>query len=227
MTYSRSISKSHLLLALAILALCCAPAFGGTVTINNSDSGWYDQTGFNSAGNANYSAGNHFDSQLNDYFSFTLTGVSGTVTAATFNVSSYSVFVSGTYDIYSTSLTPAQMGGGCSGCVAIFNALSSGSLIGSLGVTPSDSNTTLTIALNAAGLAWLTANEGGGIVLGGAFPQPANGGDNDIFGNSSFTDSNNLTITSGSVPEPSSVVFMGTGLLLLLGGARGLRNRRG
>jgi hypothetical protein len=209
-------SLVHVAVLCACIVLITGSGFAASYTVNNTDSGWYDQSGFNGSGNTNYSAGNHFNNQLNDYFSFSLAGVSGPVTAATFNVYSYNVFLAGTYSIYGTNLSPAGVGGGCGSCVSTFTALASGSAIGSINVTTADSNSWLTITLNSAGLSWLTANEGNGIVLGGAFPQPANGGDNDLFGYSGFNGGNNLAITTGT-PEPGTLIMFGSGILGLAG----------
>ena len=203
---------------LACLVLITGSGFAVSYTVNNTDSGWYSQSAVNGSGNTNYSAGNHLNSQLNDYFSFSLAGVSGSLTAATFNVYSYSVFIAGTYSIYGTSLTPAQVGGGCNNCISTFTALASGPAIGSINVMTSNSNSWLTLTLNSAGLAWLTTNEGNGIVLGGAFPQPADGNDNDLFGYSDFNGGNNLSINT--VPEPGTLMMFGSGILGLAGVTR-------
>jgi hypothetical protein len=195
-------------------ALICAPAFAGLSTVYNSDSGWFSETGYHSADNTNYYSGDSTSlGQLNDYFSFNLTGVSGPVTAASFNVASYGITTSGTYTIYATSLTPAEVNSsvGCNTCTSIFNSLTSGSPIGSIGVTSADSNTVLDINLNSSGLSWLTANEGQGIVLGGSFPQPYGSGQY-AFGDSAFTASNNLTITTSTTPEPGFYGLMALGL---------------
>ncbi len=198
------------------LSIGCASAFADVFVSDNTSSGWYDQTGLNDSGNLNYYSGD-LDGQLNDYFTFDLSGVSGTIVSATFNVYSWYVSGTGTYSIYTTDLTPSQVGGGCSGCGATYDDLTSGSLIGSINVAPANINSVLTIDFDAAGLSWLTANEGMGIVLGGSEPEPL-GSYNAVFSDSHFVASNNLTITTAAsaVPEPVSILLLGSAVLAVI-----------
>lgn len=170
---------------------------GNNLTINgtayyNTDSGWIQSTGVHSASNTNYLSGN-YGVQYNNYFSFDLTNLSGTVTSASFEVDTYVVSTTGTgtYDIYATALTPAEVNSGNSfSSIAFFNALTSGVEIGSITLASGNSNSNVTFDLNAAGLSWLTANEGNGIVVGGAFDYTP----------------------PTTVPEPGSLLLMVSGI---------------
>jgi hypothetical protein len=198
-----------LLPALAALSLLDVSAVADPIVVDNSYSGWYDQTGSHSFANQNYFAGSFFNLEVHDFFVFDLSGLSGPLLSATFNVFSYDISVSGTYTVYGTSL-PASIQNDCSGCTNVFSGLVSGPPLGSITVDPSDSDGTLTIALNEAALAWLQSNEGGQVVLGGAFPVPHDG-NNHIFGFSGFNPGNNLTVTT--VPEPATLFLLGSGVL--------------
>lgn len=148
---------------------------GNNLTINgtayyNTDSGWIASTGVHGASNTNYYSGPEGANQLNNYFSFNLTNLSGSVTSASFEVYTYGVTTTGTYDIYATSLTPTEVNSSNDFIsIDFFNDLTSGAEIGSVTLTAAESQSYVTFDLNSAGLAWLTANEGDQIVVGGAF----------------------------------------------------------
>lgn len=200
-------------LALLVMALG-STAFATNYSVINWYSGWYDSTGFHDSANNNYFSGIH-GSQYNNFFIFDLAGVSGAVTGASFTINTYEVTAPGTYTVYATSLTPA-VAGDCTGCMATYNALTSGTALGSVSLDSSNSNAYVTLALNAAGLAWLQANEGGQIVLGGSFPA-VNDGDF-AFGSSDFDPGNHLDINT--VPEPGTLVMFGSAVVGLAGIAR-------
>jgi hypothetical protein len=169
---------------------------GNNLTINgtayyNTDSGWIASTGEHGGGNTNYYSGTSGANQLNNYFSFNLSSLTGTVTTASFEVDTYGVTTTGTYDIYATSLTPAEVNSTNSfSSIAFFNALTSGVEIGTVTLTAAETNSNVTFDLNAAGLAWLTASEGDQIVMGGAFDYTP----------------------PTTVPEPSSLLLLVSGI---------------
>jgi len=168
----------------------------------NTDSGWFNSNGLHTAGNTNYYSGEYDCAGTNvcrDYFSFNLTGLTGTVSSATFNVDTYEISVTGLFDIYGTSLTPSQVASGNSyESTALWSDLALGPLVASATLTPGESGTKQTFTLNSQGLAWLEANEGHGVVLGGEF-----------FGK-----------PSSVIPEPCTATLLGTGLLALAAMAR-------
>jgi hypothetical protein len=62
-------------------------AGGGTLSLStNGDHGWWSPTIFNLPGNTNYSVGNIFGEQFNDFFSFNVAGLTPTVTGATLSI---------------------------------------------------------------------------------------------------------------------------------------------
>jgi hypothetical protein len=178
---------------------------GNNLNINgtpyyNTDSGWINSDGVHYGGNTNYYSG-EFDcggtGVCKNYFSFDLSSLSGAVTSASFDVYTWTISVPGPYTQWGTSLTPAEVYSGNSFTnLASYSGLSSGPLVGSISLVPGESDSYVSIPFNSAGLAWLQANEGNGVVLGGAFGQ--------------------VTAT----PEPASLLLFASGLVTLGGFVR-------
>src|SRR5262249_13911155 len=147
--------------ALAVaLALGFAPVAKADVfTINRTDLGWYDSTGFHDAGNKNYITGN-LPPGFHDYFVFNLSGVSGPIVSAqlrAFNPSNgYSGPAGGlTLNLFDVSTGIADLEASHFGRVDIYNDLGSGTNFGSQLVGPGSNGTFVTVDLNGAALAAL------------------------------------------------------------------------
>jgi hypothetical protein len=205
-----------MIIAVATLVVDCQAAFGDVFTVDNSTSGAAQFLDFPNALSLSfptYFAGFNLGEShpYLDYFSFDLSGVTGTVLAATFNVFTYhtsnsstDVFGSnqGTYGLFGATLGPED------------NLVIGSDELGSIALSQLHDNTTAHIKLNAAGLAFLTANEGNpNTYLTGALVDCACGGNNFAFGGSVFTPSNRLDIIATSTtPEPSSLLPLCAGL---------------
>lgn len=215
------LSLSILLLASAGQAL--------TITLDATDSGWYDQSGAHTASNDNYAAGWE-NTQLRNFFVFDVSGLPAGETILSATLRAYNPAVGepnasfeGGYDSPDASetyrlvevLTPAAVISLDSvGNLVVFNDLADGPEYGSYAFSAADNGTDVDVALNAAGLAALDAAIGD-FVLGG-YVSTLTGS----FGTDEFVWGHTDPAGLGPYPRQLIVVLTpepGTGALLVLG----------
>jgi hypothetical protein len=198
--------------ALSLLAV--VPANAQTLTAIQQ--GWFTNFGEHNSGNSNYFAGNSSGfAILRNFFTFDLTGISSMITGATFQIYNPSNgFRSGdsteTYSFGTTSANSVQLASSYgSGSVAgqgIYNALGSGTAIGSLVVSSASNNQTLSLSFNAAGISYLNSNLGSKVSFGGQVTSISGSGDQFIFG---FSGGNQPTLSlqtaSNLTPESDGI----------------------
>jgi hypothetical protein len=217
----------HRVIGFLIIATAVAlPCSAGSITISATDSGRYLDTGTkNSDLPGIYGTGwfGGIPAEIRSFFSFNLSGVSGTVTAATLHLEtqpSSSSYISNdpseTLTLFDVSTALASLVGGTAG-VAGFNDLGSGTQYGNA-VVLSSVGQFIDIQLSPGGLAYLNGILGGTAVFGGAITTLAKGASNEILFNgtsSSLTRQLLLTTDSAATPEPAAILLCGAGLLSL------------
>ncbi len=166
-----------------------------TLTLNWTDSGWWNSTGSHDAGNKNYVSGQISGNQYHDYFVFDLSGVNQAITGATLQLTNppggySSPDPTETYSLFDVSTPVAALRDSGSGQTGIFSDLGSGVSFGSQTVSAANNNSTVSVALNAAGVAALNAARGGLAAVGGAVTTLSGQADQFVFG---FTGPSNDT----------------------------------
>ena len=231
----RFISIGAALAATAVLASWPAPA--GATALNTIDRGWYVDTDsfqrhdYHEPGNDNYITGQVGRSDYHDFFTFDLTGVTGTITNATLHLfePSGTNFASGgfvttqaseTFQVftYGGNISTLDAGGQVPG---VYNGLVSGTLAGSVSVSAANGGTFVDISLNAAALAALNIGEGGLFAFGGDLLGVPDGQltQRTVFANSSVDDvgapdgnTQLILTTSSSTPIPGALPLFVSGL---------------
>lgn len=213
------IAMKSLLSALVLAA--ALPA--ATITVDASASGRYFNSGTFLTGQ--YGTGWHsgVPGEARSFFVFDLSGVTGTITAATLRLAtnpSFSTYISPdpseTFTLFDVSTPLATLTSGGGG----FADLGTGTTLGSF-VATGALGAQADISLNAAGLTYLNAAIGGNPALGGAITTLTSGASNEIVFNAtdaSFTRQMLLTTTTAPtvVPEPSTWLMLTLGLAPLL-----------
>ncbi len=161
------------------------------VTLNATDSGWYDSNGTHTATNTNYIVGQSgAPRQLRNFFVFNLASVSQVITGATLvltnGISSRgpgynSPDASETYTLFDVATSVPTLQAGGSGLTGIFADLGGGTIQGSRTMTAADNFLNVPITLNAAGIAKLNAFRGTQVALGGAVTTLSGGADQVVF----------------------------------------------
>ena len=205
----------------AILVAATLP--GATVNLDATASGRYFTSGTFFSGQ--YGTGWHagVPGEARSFFVFDLSGVTGTITAATLRLAtnpSFSAYISPdpseTFALFDVATPIATLTGGSGG----FADLGTGTVLGTF-LANSSIGSQVDINLDASGLTYLNAAIGGSTALGGALTTLASGGSNEIVFNAtdaSFTRQLILTTTTTAptgVPEPSTWAMLSLGLLTL------------
>ena len=218
-----------LLLALATFASA------NPIVIDTNDRGYYYSYDYNLPTNQNYITGqlnttSTTDVGFHSFFEFNgIPGLSGPIVSATLSLynpaggfsssqSSETLVIDQFTGNTSTLITAGGNPGGGT-VTGEYNALASGTVLGTQTVDATSDGTFVTITLNAAGIAFLNANSGNAFAFGG-FLSGIPGGDVSSryeFGGSNFTSPTDgnayLTVVTATSPEPQTLLFVAPALL--------------
>jgi hypothetical protein len=210
-----------------LVSLFAVTASAGTV--NFSTAGWYANVGANDRpSQTNYFVGLFNGNSFRDFFTFDLTAQSGLYTSATLTITNRqsaqvpatSPNSSDTYSVYATNASVAALNAG----TALYTDLVSGSPVGS--VTTNFNTLTdgqqIVISLSAAEVAVINSLIGTGVLSIGGQVDSAVSGQNYLFvgagGGATQPLAGDVFLTlsnesAGSVPEPGSMILLGSALL--------------
>lgn len=214
-------------LAAALLA-SASIAQAAVVTVNTADSqltsGVFNQGWWTSSGDGNYDGNAYIytgayidDITLRSFFSFDLSNVQGTITAATLRVMRGYQSQSVGLELWDVSTDAATVNFNQGTSAAIWQDLGSGNSYGQFVIGSGDTEEFLSLSLNAAALADLNAATGY-FTIGAAA-----GSDQFIFSGApsmlgTFLD---LTIEdSNTVPEPGTAALLLSGVAAIVAGRR-------
>lgn len=210
------------LLVLAIFLLApAAVASSFTTTLDFNSQGWVNSAGAgNGALNPNNAyTGNFAGLRYNSWANFDLSSVPGTVVSAQLRVFTTAYLVgAGPYElgVYDVNTSFADLDGQTGGIFA-YNDLGSGHFYASAFF---GDGTTLTLALSNQAVTDLNASLGGDFRVGYTNitlnAVPALSSDNALYTFTSTLIVNSVIGDAEQVPEPSSIVLLGAGIVVLL-----------
>jgi len=230
--------KKLLLIILIVAFVSLATAMqSSALTISATERGTYISSGIFGSGGSGDADGNyltgvyHIGGEYRSFFNFDLSSISGPITSATLIISLDNTFGSsppkietlGIFD-YTGSISDLI---GNTGGVAAFTDLGTGTLYGSGSASTDATMGTMSIAFNAGGLSDMNAAIGGYFAVGGALTSLSGSIDEFLFGSSLGAPLTlfELEVSTVPVPEPTTMLLLGSGLICLAGFRRKFRKR--
>jgi len=192
----------------------------GVVTLSADARGWYYESGLSNgrlAENNTFTGFNPFANDVNSWFGFDLSGLSGTVTAAelVLDVAGYSSpDASEVLLLRHVAAPPGQLGTVDS--VALFEDLMTGPIFGTRAFGAADAGEMRPILLEAAGVADINAAAGGYWEVGGHISTLSRTGPYESIFWGAYGDPSTTQLRLTTVPEPATLLVLAFGLAVVV-----------